>query len=70
MSTKAVTVETCKETLEKILELLPHEYHGTRTQIVWERGYLTGMLARMMLEDARLRIDLERKAEYLTLRSK
>jgi hypothetical protein len=65
MSTKPVTIETCKDVVETMLALLPHEYHNTRTQIVWERGYLTGMLARMMMEDPRLRLDLEHKVEAL-----
>ena len=70
MSNKPVTVESCVDLLEKILELYPHNYHHTTTKIVWERGYLTGMIARMMMEDPRLRIQIERTAEELTMRSK
>jgi hypothetical protein len=70
MYNKPVTVESCVDILEKILELYPHNYHQTTTKITWERGYLTGMLARMMMEDPRLRIQIERIAEDLTMRSK
>jgi hypothetical protein len=70
MSNKPVTVESCVDMLEKMLELYPHNHHYTTTKVVWERGYLTGLIARMMMEDPRLRIEIERIVEDLTMRSK
>ena len=65
MSNKPITVESCQDVIEEILALLPHNRRNTTNQIVWERGYLTGLFARMMMEDPRIRLELERRVEAL-----
>jgi hypothetical protein len=65
MSNKPITVESCQDVVETMLSLLPHNHHYTTNQIVWERGYLTGLIARMMMEDPRIRLELERRVEAL-----
>ena len=70
MSNKPITVESCQDVIEEMLALLPHNRRNTTNQIVWERGYLTGLIARMMMEDPRLRIQIERTVNELTVRSR
>lgn len=65
MSNKPITVESCQAVIEEMLALLPHNRRNTTNQIVWERGYLTGLIARMMMEDPRIRLELERRVEAL-----
>lgn len=65
MYNKPVTIESCQAVVEEMLALLPHDHHNTKIQIVWERGYLTGMLARLMLEDPGIRLEIERRVEAL-----
>jgi len=52
MSKKPVTLEECRELVEELLaNRLKEQSLGEVRPIIWERGYLTGLLARLALED-------------------
>ena len=55
-------LKECIEVVEKMLSN-QHKHHSTPyTQVVYERGYLTGLIAQMMMEDPRIRNDIMLRA--------
>lgn len=61
MLNKPVTIEDCRDLVEKLLASRAKGTElGTVSPIIWERGYLTGLLARLAFEDYNLRQQLQR----------
>jgi hypothetical protein len=52
-------VKYCTNVIEKLLHQHVRNYKDSHEQILYERGYLTGLIARLMLTDPILRRDIE-----------
>ena len=46
-----MTIQDCIDVIEKLLKHNDRTYKDSHDQLLYERGYLTGMLARMMIDD-------------------
>ena len=44
-------IQDCIDIVEKLLRQNNRDYKDSHEQLLYERGYLTGMLARMMIDD-------------------
>jgi hypothetical protein len=55
-------LKDCIEVVEKMLSNQPKNNSTPYTQVVYERGYLTGLIAHMMMEDPRIRHDIMLRA--------
>ena len=55
-------LKECIEVVEKMLSNQPKHDATPYTQVVYERGYLTGLIAQMMMEDPRIRHDIMLRA--------
>jgi hypothetical protein len=58
-------LKECIEVVEKMLSNQPKNNSTPYTQVVYERGYLTGLLAQMMMEDPRIRHEIISRANKL-----
>ena len=47
-----MSVKSCQDLIEKLLSENNSKYKNTREQIIYERGYLTGLLAKLASEDS------------------
>ena len=52
-------LQNCIDVVEKLLSQHARNYKDSHDQLLYERGYLTGLIARLMLTDPMLRRDLE-----------
>jgi hypothetical protein len=52
-------IKYCTDVVEKLLRLHGRKYKDSHEQMLYERGYLTGLIARLMLTDPILRRDIE-----------
>ena len=53
-----MTIQDCIDVIEKLLKHNDRTYKDSHDQLLYERGYLTGMLARLMIENPMIRIEL------------
>ena len=44
-------IQDCINVIEKLLRQNNREYNDSHAQLLYERGYLTGLIARMMSDD-------------------
>ena len=51
----SMNIQDCIDAVEKILSQNNRKFNNSHEQILYERGYLTGMLAELMMEEPRLR---------------
>ena len=51
-------IQDCIDAIEKLLKENNSNFKNSRVQIVYERGYLTGLLARLMMADPKLRFEI------------
>ena len=52
MSKKPATIEDCQALVEELLaNRIQDKDLGNVSPVIWERGFLTGVLARLALED-------------------
>jgi tRNA uridine 5-carbamoylmethylation protein Kti12 len=49
------------ELIEEVLKQQGNRYQDPHQRLAWERGFLTGMLARYAQHDIALRLELQRK---------
>ena len=47
-----MSLKSCQELVEKLLSENNGKYKNTSKQIIYERGYLTGVLAKLASEDS------------------
>ena len=47
--------QDCIDAVEKMLSQINREFENSHEQVLYERGYLTGMLAEIMMEEPRIR---------------
>ena len=47
-----MSVKSCQDLIEKLLSENNSKHKNTREQIIYERGYLTGLLAKLASEDS------------------
>ena len=47
-----MSLKSCQELVEKLLSENNSKYTNTREKIIYERGYLTGLLAKLAYEDS------------------
>ena len=65
MSKKPATIEDCQALIEELLaNRIRDKDLGNVSPIIWERGYLTGVLARLALEDHDVRWRLEQMVKH------
>ena len=50
-----------RPTIEQLLEAHAPRHLTTHLKIMWERGFLTGLLARLALDNNSIRLQLERE---------
>jgi hypothetical protein len=50
-----MSLKSCQELVEKLLSENNSKYTNTREKIIYERGYLTGLLAKLAYEDSYVR---------------
>ena len=53
-----MTIQDCTEVIEKLLRQRNIKHADSHAQMIYERGYLTGLIARIMLTDPVLRKEL------------
>jgi hypothetical protein len=46
-----MTIQDCIDVVEKLLRQNNRKYKNSHEQLLYERGYLTGLIARMMVEN-------------------
>ena len=51
-------LQDCINTVEKLLRQNNRNYKDSHEQLLYERGYLTGILARMMIENPMFRNEI------------
>jgi hypothetical protein len=51
-------IQDCIDIVEKLLCQNNRNYKDSHEQLLYERGYLTGMLARMMIENPNIRLEI------------
>ena len=56
-------LQNCIDVVEKLLRQNKLNYKDGHEQLLYERGYLTGLLARMMIENPMVRIELIERAK-------
>jgi hypothetical protein len=56
-------VRDCIDIVEKLLRQNNRKHKDSHAQMIYERGYLTGMLARMMLESPIVRNEIIDRAK-------
>ena len=54
-----MNIKDCTDVVEKLLRQNKRVYKDSHDQLLYERGYLTGLIARLMLTNPILRRDLE-----------
>ena len=54
-----MNIKDCTDVVEKLLRQHARNYKDSHEQMLYERGYLTGLIARLMLTDPILRRDIE-----------
>ena len=53
-----MTVQDCIDAVEKLLRQNNLKFNDSHEQLLYERGYLTGVIARMMLENPMFRNEI------------
>jgi hypothetical protein len=51
-------LQNCIDVVEKLLRQNKRNYKDSHEQLLYERGYLTGLLARMMIENPMFRNEI------------
>jgi len=59
----SMDVRDCIDIVEKLLRQNNRKHKDSHAQMIYERGYLTGMLARMMLESSIVRNEIIDRAK-------
>ena len=54
------------ELIEKLLKALPKQYKTVEDQLLYERGYLTGLLASIAHNDSSVKVILQERLNQLT----
>ena len=57
-------IQDCIDIIEKLLKHNNREYKDSHEQLLYERGYLTGLLARMMSDDPHILHQVINKANH------
>jgi hypothetical protein len=57
-----MNLQDCVETVEKILLQNKRRFKDSHEQMLYERGYLTGLIAKIMMEEPRVRNDLHKRS--------
>ena len=55
-------LKECIEVVEKMLSNQPKHNSTPYTQVLYDKGYLLGLIAHMMMEDPRIRHDIMLRA--------
>jgi len=58
-----MVLQDCIDVVEKLLRQNNREYKDSHDQALYERGYLTGLIARMMIENPILRSEIIDRAK-------
>lgn len=59
-----MTIQDCADIVEKLLRQRGIKYADHHAQLIYERGYLTGLIARIMLTDPILRREFEERIKH------
>ena len=54
----------CIQQIETLLKMQNRKFKSSHEQMLYERGYLTGLMARLMLTDPFLRRDINDKIKH------
>ena len=54
-----MNIKDCSDVVEKLLRQHKRNFKDSHEQMLYERGYLTGLISRLMLTEPILRRDLE-----------
>ena len=60
----SMNVQDCIESIEKLLRQNNRNFEDSHAQLLYERGYLTGILAQMMMEDPRIRHNIIERVKH------
>lgn len=61
-------IQDCVDIVEKLLRQNNREYKNSHEQMLYERGYLTGLLARIMMENPRFRNEITERTKQQSSR--
>lgn len=61
-------IQDCVDIVEKLLRQNNREYKNSHEQMLYERGYLTGLLARIMMENPRFRNEITERTKHQSSR--
>ena len=56
-------IQDCITVVERLLRQNNREYNDSHEQLLYERGYLTGLLARLMIENPHIRLEIIDRAK-------
>jgi len=56
-------LQNCIDVVERLLRQNNREYKDSHEQLLYERGYLTGLLARLMIENPMFRHEIIDRAK-------
>jgi hypothetical protein len=51
-------LQDCINVVEKLLRQNNRKYKDSHAQMIYERGYLTGLIARLMIENPNIRLEI------------
>jgi hypothetical protein len=59
-----MNLQDCINAVEKMLSQTNRKFNNSHEQILYERGYLTGMLAELMMEEPRIRHNIIERVKH------
>ena len=54
----SMDIQDCIDIVEKLLRQNNRRYKDSHAQMIYERGYLTGLIARLMIENPNIRLEI------------
>ena len=59
-----MNLQDCIDAVETMLSHTNRKFQNSHEQILYERGYLTGMLAELMMEEPRIRHNIVERVKH------
>jgi len=59
-----MTLQDCIDTIEKLLRQNNRTHVDSHAELLYDRGYLTGLLAQLMIENPQIRNDIINRTKH------